>query len=196
MIQHTDRFSRAIETIDAANAADPNKVTHEGVEEPKELVYGRQMSGWLIRLDPGAPEALRLAVRAQHIRRWEIPRTDYPEGRMGYLKWRKDLQDFHAKAIAEILKDCGYDAETITRVSALLHKEKLKSDKDSQALEDVACLVFLEHYFAEFAAKHPEDKLIQIVKQTWRKMSPRGHEAALTLDFPPNLKRIVEKALA
>ena len=196
MIQHTDRFSRAIEAIDAANAADPNKIVHEGAEEPKELVYGRQMSGWLIRLNPEAPEALRLAVRAQHIRRWEVPRTDYPEGRMGYLKWRKDLQDFHATAVAEILEACGYDAETITRVSALLHKEKLKSDKDSQALEDVACLVFLEHYFAEFAAKHAEDKLVQIVKQTWRKMSPRGHEAALGLTFPPDVQRIVEKALA
>ena len=174
----------------------PIAISHDGVEEPKELVYGRQMSGWLIRLDPGAPEALRLAVRAQHIRRWEIPRTDYPEGRIGYLKWRKDLQDFHAKATADILAQCGYEAEEIERVGALLHKERLKSDKDSQALEDVACLVFLDHYFAEFAAKHPEDKLIQIVRQTWRKMSPHGHELALGIDLPADLKRIVEKALA
>jgi hypothetical protein len=196
MSQHTDRFSRAIEAIDAANAADPNTITHEGATEPKELVYGRQMSGWLIRLDPAASEPLRLAVRAQHIRRWEIPRKSYPDGRAGYLQWRKDLQDFHARMTGQILDEAGYDADTIERVKALLHKARLKSDPDSQTLEDVACLVFLEHYFAEFAAKHPEDKLVKILAQTWRKMSPKGRETALALALPPEAKRLVEKALA
>ena len=190
------RFAAAIEAIDAANAADPNTITHEGKTEPKELVYGRQMSGWLIRLDPEAPEALRLAVRAQHIRRWEIPRASYPEGRIGYLNWRKDLQDFHARVTGEILEEAGYDAEPIDRVKALLHKARLKSDPDSQTLEDVACLVFLEHYFAEFAAKHPEDKLVKILGQTWRKMSPKGRDTALALALPPEAKRLVEKAVA
>ncbi len=193
---HSDRFSAAIKAIDAANAADPNRIPHEGLEEPKELVYGRQMSGWLIRLKPEASEALRLAVRAQHIRRWESPRSAYPEGRIGYLKWRKDLQDLHARVTAEILEKVGYDPETIGRVRALLHKERLKADEDSQALEDVACLVFLEHYFTEFAAKHPEDKVVKIIAQTWRKMSPRGRELALTLNLTPEAKSLVEKALA
>jgi hypothetical protein len=196
MSEPADRFSHAIEAIDSANAADPNAFVRDGTSEPRELVYGRQMSLWLVRLKPAADEPLRLAARAQHIRRWQRPRGDYPQGRAGYLEWRKALQRFHAEAAAAILASVGYDAATIERVGALLRKERLKADDDTQALEDAACLVFLEHYLAEFAAKHTEDKVVDIVAQTWRKMSARGRELALTLDLPPRERSIIGRALA
>lgn len=180
------RFDRAIELIDAANAQDPNG---------RELTYSQRMTAWLERIEPTAPEALRLAARAQHIRRWMIPRSDYPMDRIGYLKWRTTLYGFHADQAAGILNEAGYDQETIERVRSLIRKEKIKTDADAQALEDVICLVFLENYFAEFAAQKDEEKVIGIVQKTWKKMSERGRGEALKLEMPGEARRLVEKAL-
>lgn len=188
-----ERFARAISLIDAANAADPNLAPSH--DRPKELVYSEQMTRWLQALAPDASEALRLAVRAQHIRRWQIPRDRYPMDRIGYLKWRTDLKNLHAQLAGEILRDAGYDDITIARVQSLVRKERLKQDAESQTLEDVACLVFLENYFADFAKQHNAEKVIDIVRKTWKKMSPGGHAAALTLPIPDEARVLVEKAL-
>ncbi len=190
-----DRFARAIAAFDAANAEDPHTITEGGERAPKELVYARQMTAWLDRLAPEAAEALKLAARCQHIHRWTIPRDDYPKDRTGYLRWRTDLKNFHADLAAEILADLGYDKATIARVKALLRKHRLKQDSEAQLLEDVVCLVFLENYFLDFSRQHDDAKVINIVRKTWDKMSPAGHEAALALDLPPEAQKLVAAAL-
>ncbi len=162
---------------------------------PKELVYGQRLSARLAAFAPDAPETVKLAARAQHIRRWEVPRDSYPEGRAGYLKWRTDLYKRHGDIAGEIMGDVGYDAETIDRVQTLLRKRGLKTDPDVQLMEDVICLVFLEHYFHDFAPKHDEEKLIPIVQKTWKKMSDRAHEAALQLEYAPEDLAVIQKAL-
>jgi len=180
-------FTQAISKIDAANAEDPTGSA---------LEYSQRMSVWLDRLRPDAPESLRLAARAQHIRRWQIPRSSYPMDRIGYLTWRTTLYKFHADQTAQILQEVGYDATTIARISSLIRKEKIKSDPDAQTLEDVICLVFLENYFADFAAGHDDEKVINILQKTWKKMSPQGHEHALKLSMPDAARALVERALS
>lgn len=194
-VLHRLRERKAIERIDAANGGDPNREVAGGKARPKELLYSERMSGWLKRLAPGASEALRLAVRAQHIRRWEIPRGRYPAGKAGYHEWRTFLYGFHAEAAGKILREAGYDEATISRVGQLIRKENLKTDPEAQALEDAAALVFLESYFAEFSKQHDEAKLVTILRKTWRKMSKAGRGAALALPFPPALGRIVAQAV-
>lgn len=189
------RFDDAIRGFDEANAEDPILEIVDGQLVPKELLYGRRMSAWLGRVAPSAPEAVKLAARAQHIRRWEVPRDTYPEGRAGYLKWRTDLYKRHAEIAAGILRDVGYDGETVGRVRTLLRKRGLKTDPDVQLMEDVICLVFLEHYFHDFAQKHEEEKLISIVQKTWKKMSEKAHGAALELDYAPEDLAVIRKAL-
>jgi hypothetical protein len=181
-----ERFREAIRRFDAANAEDPHG---------EELVYAQRMTEWLRRLVPEASEALQLAARSQHIRRWEIPRDTYPMNRAGYHKWRTELARFHAQIAGRIMGDVGYDEAMIIRVQSLLRKERLKEDPEAQTLEDVICLVFLENYFADFAKEHDEQKIINILRKTWRKMSPRGHEAALTLPLGPKEGALLEKAL-
>jgi len=181
-----ERFAQAIERFDAANGQDPGG---------EALAYAQRMSEWLDRLQPSASEALKLAARSQHIRRWVIPRDRYPMDRAGYHRWRNELAAFHAKVAGEILRDVGYDGATVGRVQSLLKKERLKDDPEAQLLEDVICLVFLEYYFPEFAAKHDEEKVIGILRKTWRKMSDRGHEAALKLPMDAASRKLVEKAL-
>jgi hypothetical protein len=192
----TDRFERAIARIDAANAEDPRREPGEHGEEAKEVVYSRRMSRWLARMEPRASEALRLAARAQHLCRWKIERAAYPEGRQGYLRWRRDCAELHARLAGEILGDVGYDAHTIDRVKALVRKKGLPDDPEALALEDSACLVFLESELAAFAPKHDEAKLVRILEKTWRKMSLRGRAAALELDLPAATRALIEKALA
>lgn len=189
------RFHAAIEAVDAANNGDPNREIVGGAAQPKELVYARRMSAWLDRLRPDAPEALRLACRAQHIRRWEIPRAAFPDTREGYLRWRKQLYGFHAETVSGILRDAGYDAETIERVAFLVCKKQIKADPDAQTLEDTACLVFLEFHFAQFAINKDEKKLLNILRKTWKKMSPQAHEMALKMNLPPDAAELVKKAL-
>lgn len=190
------RFENAIARIDDANRQDPVPEESDGHSYPKELLYGQRMTTWLTRIAPEASEALRLAVRCQHIQRWKIPRQDYPAGRTGYKQWRTDLAKFHAETAGDILREVGYDEETVQRVQALVRKERFKVDPEAQTLEDVACLVFLAHYFAAFAEKHETEKVIDIVRKTWKKMSDDGHKAALTISFPEHLKTIVEKAIS
>jgi len=195
MIENQQRFQTAIERFDAANAEDPNIEIHEGKAYPKELLYARRMTEALSRLEPNAPESVRLTVRSQHICRWKIPRRDYPRDRDGYRKWRTELGRFHAETAGKILRETGYDEPTIQRVQSLLRKERLKADPDTQLLEDVICLVFLEYYSAEFIQEHDEPKLLNIFRRTWSKMSPRGQRAALQLNLPAPVRAIVEKAL-
>jgi len=191
----SSRFRQAMARVDAVNTEDPNAELEDGVERPKELLYAERMTAWLERLEPKASEALRLAVRAQHIRRWEIPRGRYDEGRRGYLRWRTALAKFHAETAGAILRDVGYDDVTVERVQSLLRKEGLKHDPEAQTLEDVACLVFLEHHLADFAARHHRDKVLRVLGKTWNKMSSRGREVALTLDLSPATGRLVADAL-
>ncbi|MBI2194412.1 MAG: DUF4202 domain-containing protein [Planctomycetes bacterium] len=195
MFQETPRFLEAIRRFDEANRQDPNREVFRGEEFPKELLYAKRMTAWLERMAPDAPEVVRLAVRAQHLCRWMIPRNDYPMDRRGYYQWRTTLGRFHAEKAGGILREVGYDAAPVARVQALLRKEDLKEDPEVQLLEDVVCLVFLENYFADFAREHDEEKLMTILRKTWRKMSTRGHEAALALELPPDARTLVEKAL-
>lgn len=190
------RYDEAIARIDAANAEDPNRVRVDGAERPAEIVYAERMTKAMERLRPNATEELRLAARAQHLRRWTVPRASYPMDRAGYLRWRNDLKRRHAEWAAEIMADAGYGADSIARVGALVRKENLKGDAEAQALEDVACLVFLEHYAEAFAAKHERAKVAGIVRKTWGKMSEEGREAALRLPLSASLRALVAEAIA
>ncbi len=191
------RFTRTIAAFDQANANDPRQEQDEnGIPVAYEVLYARRMSDALLRFCPQASEALQLAARSQHIERWLLPRDHYPMDRKGYLQWRSELKLRHAARAGEIMLAEGYDAAMCERVAALLKKEKLKSDEESQMLEDVICLVFLQYYFAEFAKVHDETKLIDILQKTWRKMSEAGHQAALSLPLPDEQKTLIAKALA
>jgi hypothetical protein len=195
------RFRAAIDRFDAANAADPNREADAaGVAQPRELLYARRMTEMLERFAPDASEAVRLAVRCQHIRRWEIPRASYPKTPEGYKAWRTRLMDFHAETATAILREAGYGEELVARVRSLVRKERLKRDPETQLLEDVIGLVFLEHYLAGFVADHPqydEAKFADILRKTWLKMSPRGREAALTVArISDPLRPVVERAVA
>ncbi len=196
MTESPTRFATAIQLFDEANGEDPNRETHQGEQHPKELLYAHRMTERLSRFAPGASEAVRLAVRAQHIRRWEIPRASYPMDRDGYRKWRTELGRFHARTAAALLREAGYDEETILRVESLLRKERLKTNPDCQLLEDVICLVFLEHYLPAFVSTQDEAKLIGIIQKTWRKMSAQGQQAATELSLSEAAERAVGKALA
>jgi hypothetical protein len=190
------RLADVLAAIDAANAQDPNKIEIAGRREPAELVYGQRMSEALARMAPQASEHLRIAAHGQHIERWTSPRKSYPDGRVGYLKWRKNLQDFHARRIGTIMAAAGYGAADIDRVGALVRKERLKSDADVQMIEDVACVVFLAHYIDDFMAKTDQDKLAGILAKTWNKMSPAGRAHALELALPPPVPGLLEQGLA
>ncbi len=190
------RFEEAVARFDAANAEDPHREVFEGREHPKEMLYASRMTAWLEKLAPEASEALRLATRCQHIRRWTVPRDRYPLDLAGYKRWRTTLARFHAETAGQILREVGYDDATIERVRSLVQKERLKLDPEAQRLEDVICLVFLESYFATFARQHDEAKLVDILRKTWKKMSERGRKAALGLTLDPELRAIVEKAVA
>lgn len=162
---------------------------------PKEVLYAIRMTEKLNDFAPDASEALRLTARCQHIQRWEIPRDSYDMERVGYLKWRQDLKKFHAQKAREILEEVGYDEETIAKVAFLLQKKQLKKNEDTQTLEDVICLVFLEFYVEPFAAEHPEEKIIDILQKTWRKMSEKGHKAAMGLPLSKKSLALVSKAV-
>jgi len=191
-----DRFDRAIAAIDAANADDPARIVVRGVERPKELAHSELMTEWVQRLRPDADETLLLAARAHHIRRWTVPRTSYPEGRAGYLKWRRDLHGVHAEEVGRILTDVGYDAGTIARVQEIVKKRNLAKDADVQVLEDALCLVFIETQFHDLAAKTEPDKMVDIVRKTLVKMSDDGKRHALAMKLDPADVAIVEQALA
>ncbi|MDB2621858.1 DUF4202 domain-containing protein [Flavobacteriales bacterium] len=188
-------LEKALLLIDEKNALDPNKETYLNEEHPKELLYSQRMFAQLLDFDPEASEELKIAIRAQHIGRWEIPRSDYPANKVGYFKWRNELKKKHASLTSEILSTVGYSSEFSDRVAFLIHKKALKNDAETQTLEDVACLVFLEYYFESFSLKHDEDKIVDIVKKTWNKMSEKGHEHALKLKLSKTCQDLVGKAL-
>jgi hypothetical protein len=189
-------FNKTMQLFDEVNAKDPNLELSEGQEVPKELLYSQRMTDCLLDYDAEANEALQLAVRAQHIQRWEKPRSDYPEGKLGYLKWRKELYAYHGDLAAGLMSEAGYGEDIQERLKTLLLKTKIKSDEGAQALEDVACLVFLGSYFDDFVEKHSEEKLIVIVQKTWNKMSEHGHAMALKINYSETAKKIIDLALA
>ena len=191
-----ERFARAIAAIDAANAADPATIMVEGEPRPKELTHAALLCEWVARLVPAPGEALLLAARAHHIRRWTVPRSSYPPGRDAYLRWRRDLRRFHADEAARILRAEGYDDPLIERVQQIVRKEGLFSDPEVQTLEDGLNLVFLQTQFDEFRERLGDDgRLVAIVRRTWRKMSERGREAALGLELSERGRAIVANAL-
>ncbi|QCX40571.1 DUF4202 domain-containing protein [Aureibaculum algae] len=190
------KYENAIALFDKANSDDPNKEIWNGTTYPKELLYAQRMTEKLDLFEPNASYALKLAVRCQHICRWQIPRDSYEMNRKGYLTWRSDLSVFHAKTASEILKTVGFDEEFINSVTFLLKKKQLKKNKDTQILEDVICLVFLDYYFETFSGKYSEEKLIDILKKTWAKMSEKGHDEAMKINFSKNSIQLIQKALA
>jgi len=199
MITNVSRFEQAFGNFDAANAADPNQDVFEGLIYPKELLYAKRMTTMLKHFEPDASETLQLAVRCQHICRWEIPRNNYPMGRVGYKCWRIELYKFHGETAGGIMREVGYDEEMIVNVQALLRKEKLKTNPESQILEDVVGLVFLQYYLADFVNKYghfEEEKLLNILRKTWKKMSEKGHITALKFNFNSELRVVINKVLA
>jgi hypothetical protein len=180
-----ERFRHAIALIDAANSADPNPLSIDGRPRPKELVHSEMMTRWVMSLRPDADEALLLAARGHHIRRWESQRSSYPDGRKGYLRWRTDLHEFHSREVGAILEDVGYDAAIVSRVQDIVRKRGLGRDKDVQTLEDALCLVFLETQFADLNQRLSRDVMVNVVRKTWRKMSPDAQALALKLEIDP-----------
>jgi len=195
-----DRYLSAITAFDKANGEDPNKELYNGKEYPKELLYAIRMSATQESYVPEASEAVKLAVRAQHIQRWKISRNEFSMDRQGYLQWRTKLYKFHAETAARLMQEAGYDNEMTERVMNIVSKKGLKVNSETQLMEDVADLVFIEHYMMEFATKHPEydeEKWIQIIKKTWQKMSPRAHEFALAgkIKLPEALVPLILKVV-
>ncbi|KAI9752579.1 MAG: hypothetical protein M4579_005577 [Chaenotheca gracillima] len=189
-------YHKALALIDEAHAEDPRKITVGADEVPYELHYAQKMTAYLEKRSPDASQPLRVAIRAQHFRRWEIARDSYPMNKQGYHAWRTSLKKRQADQAADICSQCGMTEDETSRVAALIRKENLKKDDETQILEDVACLVFLDDQFEEFEKEHDEDKIISILKKTWGKMSDEGHELALQIQMSERAKGLVAKALA
>ncbi len=201
MSQSQSTYAKALALIDAANREDPNQVSADGKDWPKELLYSERMSDMLERYAPDADDAMKLAIRAQHIERWKSPRNAYPMDRIGYLKWRKDLYKIQANTAATLLAQAGYGDDIIERVRNSVAKKNIKGNPDTQLLEDVTDLVFMEHYMLEFVGKHPdysEEKWIEIIQKTWNKMSDAAHEFVLAgkVTLPESLEPLVHRAVA
>ncbi len=199
MSEPDSTFDKALALIDSANSQDPNQVSEDGREWPKELLYSNRMSDMLTRYEPDADDAMKLAIRAQHIERWKSPRNAYPMDRIGYLKWRKDLYKIQANTAAKLLQQAGYGDDEIKRVKNAVAKKNIKGNPDTQLLEDVTDLVFIEYYMLEFVGKHPEyseEKWIGIIQKTWHKMSEPAHEFALSrrVELPESLIPLIKNA--
>jgi len=197
MIENQERFSRAMALFDAANANDPNM--DEG--QPKELLYGQRMSDMIGRFAPAASEAAQLAVRAQHIQRWTVPRNTYPMTKEGYHAWRTGLYTFHANTAGELMRQAGYDDAMIERVKKAVGKRGIKVNPDTQLLEDIANLVFIEHYMQPFALSKPqydEAKWMEIIRRTWGKMSKNAQAFALSgrIRLPEPLVPLITRAIS
>jgi hypothetical protein len=192
-----ERRARAIAAFRAENARDPRTVLDaSGQPRPRELLDAERLAAWVERLEPRASEALCLASWCQHLRRWEVARSEYEPGRIGYLKWRKALGRFHADQAEQILSELGYDPELREAVRRIQMKQGLTTEPDVQTMEDALCLAFLEHELAAFSREHPDEKVIDIIAKTWRKMSERGHEHALRLPLGERELGLVKAALA
>lgn len=191
----SEKLRETFQRFDEANRQDPNKEDFQGNTYPKELLYAIRMTQKLDDFAPNASEALKLTARCQHICRWQIPRESFEMNREGYLRWRQELKKFHVQKATAILRDVGYEEDMIAKVSFLLEKKQLKKNQDTQTLEDVICLVFLEHYFGPFSTEHLEAKIIDILQKTWRKMSKTAKEAALRLTLTHHSRELVSKAI-
>jgi len=187
----SEQFKKAVARFDAYNSNDPHNEEVNGKTYPKELLYSMRMSEWLDRFNPGSAEYLKLAARCQHIGRWEIPRDSYPMDRKGYLQWRNTLKFHHAKIADEILTACNYDTDIIEKVKFLLLKKELNKNADTQTLEDVICLVFIQYYLDEFAAKHEDEKVVDILRKTMKKMSGKAIEEVSRISIPERTSRLI-----
>jgi hypothetical protein len=197
---NSSRLTAVHSAIDKINSEDPNKTQVHGLSQPNELLYGQYMTACLEQYFPQSNELVKIAVRAQHIKRWDSKRNEFDEGKAGYYQWRIAQGKFHAQLTKSLMLENGYDENEAELTACILRKEQLKTNEHTQILEDVACLVFLQYYFDAFAAKYTEAnneaKIINIVQKTWGKMSDRGHEIALSLTLPDHLAALVGKALA
>jgi hypothetical protein len=189
------RFEQAIALIDAENAQDPNADFLDGKPVPRELLYSQRLTNWILRLNPNASEALRLAARSQHICRWKIPRSQYPATRPGYHGWKNDLKRFHADLTSSILESVGYEEEMIARVHSLNLKQGFPADPECRTLEDALCLMFLEFQFGELAQKATPEKIINALRKSWAKMTPQAREVALRLRYSDSEKALLHAAL-
>ena len=180
-----DRFQRVLARIDQLNSQDPNTELVDGTPKPRELVYAQRLTDWVLRLAPNASEALRIAARGQHVQRWTVPRERYERDRRGYLRWREVLKAFHAKTVADLMQQEGYPENMIQQVERLITKKQLGTDSDTQTLEDALCLVFLESQFSDLRRKTPDEKMEEVLRKTWQKMSERAREEALRLPLAP-----------
>ncbi len=190
------RFTEAIRRFDEENSHDPTGELVDGSPQPRELLYARRLSDWVLKLCPQASEDLQLAARCQHICRWTIPRHTYAMTRAGYLRWRAELKDFHAGKAGQILQDLGYPREVIGRVQALNRKSNFPADPESRVLEDALCLMFLQYQFAELAGRTTDDKMINALRKTWKKMTPAARAQALKFPRSPREETLLEQALA
>lgn len=196
-----DAFEQVVSLMDTANKEDPNIEIADGKEWPKELLYSHRMSEMLERYKPMSDHVIQLAIRGQHIQRWKSPRDAYPMNRQGYHQWRTDLYTFHADSVAALMVKAGYDEEALQRVKNAVGKKGLKTNADTRLVEDVAGLVFIEHYMSAFVEKHPEydeEKWIDIIRKTWNKMSADAHEFSLAghIKLPESLIPLILKSVA
>jgi hypothetical protein len=181
-----NKLNQVLKRIDAYNAGDPHQ---------REQEYSEHLTAWVLRLQPQASEALRIAARGQHVGRWTIPRERYPLDRGGYLRWREDLKKFHARTVGEMMQQAGYDSVLIERVQSIILKKNLSTNPEAQTIEDALCLVFLETQFEDLQSKTPEEKMIPIVQKTWKKMSPAARELALQMPMPEEQGQLIGRAL-
>jgi len=190
------RFSEAFRRFDEENSHDPTTELVDSVPQPRELLYARRLCDWVRKLCPQASEELQLAARCQHICRWTIPRHTFAMTRAGYLRWRAELKDFHAGKAGQILQDIGYPREMIARVQALNLKSNFPADPESRVLEDALCLMFLQYQFAELAGRTTDDKMINALRKTWKKMTPAARAHALKFPRSRREETLLEQALA
>jgi hypothetical protein len=195
-VSDPERFQRAVDRFDDENSRDPNIEVVDGVPRPRELVYAERLVDWVLRLDPHASEELRLAAWCQHICRWMIPREKYERTKAGYLRWRNELKKFHAQKSGEILREVGYPEEVIVRVQALNLKKNFPQDPESRVLEDALCLVFLQYQLADLAAKSTDEQMINALRKSWNKMTPKAREEAMLLPYGARERALLKQALA
>lgn len=190
-----NKLELAFEKYDAYNRKDPVSYTYKGEVFPEEYFLAKQLYEWILKLDSEPSEELLLASRSQHIGRWEIPRSQYPEGKTGYLNWRRDLAVFHADKSTAIMKEVGYEQDQIDRVRQFLLKKKIKVDKEVQTLENALCLVFLEFQYEDFFPKYEPEKIVNILRKSLLKMDEKGREQALTLHYSDEGLNYIKQAL-
>jgi hypothetical protein len=191
----SQRTASAIEAIDAANAHDPTVVTVRGADHPLAQIHGTLAYEWVLHLHPDADDTWLLAARAHHLRRWELPRSDYDTGKAGYLRWKRDQRQRHARDVAVLLVDHGFDSATIERVQALVRRDNLAVDAGSQAIEDAACLAFVETQLADVATKLDREHLIDVLRKTARKMTPAGAAAIALIPLAEAEQQLLADAL-